>query len=245
MKLSIAIVPLLAAAVLRGADAPAPLSPYWVTNSVLRATTNVPPAAVSNLLATPLPAPHGASLQAYLGRDVRSAAPSPAPTSGVDCCFLPLGFHELAAAATNGVGAAARVLVCDPDVVRAVVWRLRRDLEAGARVPVLVDHAGPDAGRVLATWFDSDLGGMARLALVPAGEAAIASGRRAVSPAMLQLYASTPAVATNGVTFPSDTYILPWRVLEISLVRRGRLPNAGTSSAPFLLSAPPAIPRTR
>jgi hypothetical protein len=81
---------------------------------------------------------------------------------------------------------------------------------------------------------------MARLALLPSGEAALASGRRAVSPSMLELYASTPAV-TNGVAFPSDTYVLPWRALELSLVRAGRLPGAGTTTRAFRLSAAPAI----
>lgn len=242
MKRAAAILLASLAAVLRGADAPAPLSPYWITNTVLRATTNLSAAAAADLLETPLPAPRGASLQAYLGRDVRAAAPTPAPTSGVDCCFLPLGHHELGGdpVAGSGVRTASRLLVCEPDVVRAVAWRLRRDLEAGARVPVLVDHAGAEAGRVVAAWYDPARGAMARLALLPSGEAALASGRRAVSPSMLELYASTPAV-TNGVAFPSDAYVLPWRALELSLVRAGRLPGAGTTTRAFRLSAAPAI----
>ncbi len=197
MKLRAAVLLLAAAALARGVELPAPLPAYWTTNTVFRdLPTNAAPAGA---LATPL-VPTERGLATYTWRTPRAVALPVAPTSGVDVCFLPLGYHETGAAVTN-VAQGAEILVCAPDV--------------------LADHAGAPVGRVRQVWFDETRGGFARLELAPAGETA-ARTRGSISPRLLLLRASTTAT-TNG--FPADAYALPWRVEEISLVRYGCRPS--------------------
>ena len=125
-----------------------------------------------------------------------------------------------------------------PDVVKAVVWRARRQLVAGSGIPVLADHAGAPVGRVRQVWFDETRGGFARLELAPAGETA-ARTRGSISPRLLLLRASTTAT-TNG--FPADAYALPWRVEEISLVRSPLLLGTRSVGGLVPLERMPAIP---
>jgi len=235
VKLRAAVLAALAAAALaRGVELPAPLPAYWTTNTVFRdLPTNAAPAGA---LATPL-VPTERGLATYTWRTPRAVPLPVAPTSGVDVCFLPIGYHETGAAVTN-VAQGAEILVCAPDVVKAVVWRARRQLVAGAGIPVLADHAGAPVGRVKQVWFDETRGGCARLELAPAGETA-ARTRGSISPRLLLLRASTSAT-TNG--FPSDAYALPWRVEEISLVRSPRLPGTRSVGGLFPLGRLPAVP---
>ena len=234
MKLRAAVLLLAAAALARGVELPAPLPAYWTTNTVFRdLPTNAAPAGA---LATPL-VPTERGLATYAYRTPRAVALPVAPTSGVDVCFLPLGYHETGAAVTN-VAQGAEILVCAPDVVKAVVWRARRQLVAGSGIPVLADHAGAPVGRVKQVWFDEARGGCARLELAPSGETA-ARTRGSISPRLLLLRASTTAT-TNG--FPSDAYAIPWRVEEISLVSSPQLPGTRSVGGLIPLERLPAIP---
>lgn len=228
------ILPLLLVLPALAAELPAPPPAAALTPGPLHSTTNLAPAEARAALASALPSPSTNAVAALLAPDGR-AQPIPFGTSGwwVDAVALPIGLFETATPAT--MSTPSRALLCDPEHVRAVVWRYRRGT-APREVPMDLEHASEGGGyylsmgRVVGAYFDEARGAVFRVELTAAGKAAVETGRLRLSPELVVLTATTTVNAAIGVE-GEDSVSIPWALRSLALTADPALPTPRLSAA--------------